>query len=504
MTYLFRPYRWKDGDFLTEDDLKRANPSDEGVDARSIRMFVEDIEKRGIELHGMMLIKNGKAVAEGYWKPYAADTLQGCYSATKTFTASAIGLAVAEGKLSLSDKLADIFPEKLPEHPSDHLLQVTVHDLLCMASGQIAEADVSKSDDWVRSFMAQAFPHKPGTYFKYNSIGSHMLAEILYRKTGETLLEYLTPRLFEPIGIHGVLWDQTPGGIETGGWGLHVTTEHLARMGLLLLQHGRFNGKQVLPEEWVIRASSRQIDNSGEGGTQDWVLGYCYQMWISAPPHSFRLDGAFGQFSIVLPDQNAVVALHTSTERTQEVLDLVWKHLVPGFTAAGSPEDDAVLKSKLQSLSLQDCPQCPRSALEKQMQDRTIVFDANEETLKTEFERYRPSCRSWGIRSVKLVFDADTCNFVLETVNGLYRIAVGLNGNYCKSASAPDCDASRHTAAIGCWRDDYTFEFILRPLEVPQSNCVTLHFTDHAHVEMTWVDHTGSEGHMHRLCGVVS
>jgi CubicO group peptidase (beta-lactamase class C family) len=189
----------------------------------------------------------------------------------------------------------------------------------------------------VRTFLAHPVEHKPGTHFLYNSPGSYMLSAIVQKVTGRTVLDYLRPRLFDPLGIEEPEWLASPQGISTGGWGLLLRTEDVAKFGLLYLQRGKWNGQQILPESWVAQATARQVSN-GSDPTKDWDQGYGFQFW-RCRHGAFRGDGAFGQFCIVLPKQDAVVAITADTKDMQAELNVVWEKLLPAFHDAPLPEN---------------------------------------------------------------------------------------------------------------------------------------------------------------------
>jgi len=406
----------------------------EGLDSNAVLNFLEEAAKSGIELHSLIIVKNGKIVTEGWWYPSEANIRHGCYSVTKTFTAIAIGFTVEEGLISVLDKLADIFPEKLPKNPSENLLSMTIHDLLCMSGGQDYEANILNSTDWVESFMDVEVVNKPGTIFKYNSIGSHMLAEVIFKITGQTLLEYLSARLFIPIGIYDVRWDKTPSGNQIGGWGIHLKTEDLARIGMLFLQNGKWNNKQIISETWINKAKTKQIDTFESINGHDWMLGYCYQMWCSTPKDSYRLDGAFGQFSIVLPEQNVVIALTEMSTDPQETLNLIWKHIVSGMSLniLNNDVSDKKLSKVLSELSIQDNKKDVHSFMESIISRKTYTFEENECSLVPAFQRYMALESNIGLKSVYIVFDKDYCLFTWIEVNRKSTIEIGLDGYYRK------------------------------------------------------------------------
>ena len=302
--------------------------------------FVDAAEKNIDALHSLMVLRHGQVVAEGWWGPYRRDDPHMLFSLSKSFTSTAIGLAVAEGKLSLDDTVLSFFPEDAPAEPSENLKAMRVRDLLAMSTGHDADAiepfpytDPAVSQ--TRAFLALPVAHKPGTHFVYNTLATYMLSAIVQKVSGKPLVDYLRPRLFEPLGIRNPKWDATPKGVTLGGFGLSVTTEDIARFGQLYLQKGEWDGKRLLPAEWVAAATARQVSN-GSNPASDWEQGYGYQFW-RCRHGAYRGDGAFGQYCIVMPEQDAVIAITCGVRDMQAVLNLVWEHLLPGMKAAPLP-----------------------------------------------------------------------------------------------------------------------------------------------------------------------
>ncbi len=305
--------------------------------------YLEAVKAAGQDLHSIMIVKDGRVVKEQWLSEGAPDKLHILNSVSKTFTATAVGFAIAEGKLSLSDKVVDIFPDKLPAEVSDNLKKVEVRHLLTMSAGHDTEPSrrsMPEGADWVEAFLAHPFVHEPGTFFWYNSMGTYMLSAIVQKVTGEKVIDYLTPRLFEPLAIEGATWQESPQGINTGGWGLYLKTEDLAKMGQLILQGGRWNGEQLISSEWIAEATTKHIDCRPAGmrpeqitfkpEDSDWLQGYCYQMW-RCRHGAVRADGANGQYIIVMPEQNAVIAMTANISDMQGEINLVWEHLLPAL-----------------------------------------------------------------------------------------------------------------------------------------------------------------------------
>ena len=315
--------------------------------AKAADKYFAAVAKEGQDLHSIMVVKDGNVVLEKWMSKGKENEPHILNSVSKTFTSMAVGLAISEGRLALDEKLVDIFPEHCPENPSEYLKEITVEHLLTMSCGHSTdpthESWEVKDRSWIRFFMEHPVTHKPGTLFCYNSLGTYVLSAIVQKRTGEKLVDYLYPRLFRPLGINNVSWIESHEGINTGGWGLFLKTEDLAKMGLMLLQKGQFNGCQVVPAEWIESASSAQVPcvpagmNSDDADkfrkvakTSDWLQGYGYQMWRSRY-NSFRADGANGQYILVIPEKNAVVVTTAHIKDMQAELNLIWKHIYPAL-----------------------------------------------------------------------------------------------------------------------------------------------------------------------------
>ncbi len=331
--------------------LPRSSPEDQGVSSAAVLAFVEAADEKVNTMHSFMLVRHGKVVAEGWWKPEAADKPHVLYSLSKSFTSTAVGLAVSEGKLSIDDRVLKFFPDDAPEKPSDNLKAMRVRDLLTMTCGHEVEVKFTPDTPWVKKFLAHPVAFKPGTLFHYNTPGSFMLSAIVQKVTGQTVLEYLRPRLFEPLGIENPEWGTNPQGINFGGFGLKLRTEDIAKFGQLYLQKGKWNGKQLVPAAWVEQATSKQVNN-GSDPDRDWDQGYGFQFW-RCRHGAFRGDGANGQFCVVMPEQDAVVAITADTRDMQAELNIVWDKLLPALHASPLPPDheaESKLKEKLAAL----------------------------------------------------------------------------------------------------------------------------------------------------------
>ncbi|MGC3961086.1 MAG: serine hydrolase [Verrucomicrobiota bacterium] len=322
--------------------LPRSAPEAQGISSQAVHEFVGALDQINT-MHSFMVVRHGYVIAEGWWKPEAADKPHILNSVSKSFNATAVGLAIADGKLSLDDSVLKFFPNEAPTAPSDNLKAMTVRDLLTMSCGHDTEAKSVGGAPAVKQFLAHPVEHKPGTHFQYNSMGSYMLSAILTKVTGQTSLEYLKPRLFGPLGIENPEWATSPEGNSIGGSGLKVCTEDIAKLGQLYLQKGKWNGKQLIPEKWVQQASSKQVPNDQEshaGIGVDWQQGYGFQFW-RCTHNAFRGDGAGGQFCVVMPDQDMVIAMTAGSANMQAELNAIWEKLLPAIQAKPLPADVA-------------------------------------------------------------------------------------------------------------------------------------------------------------------
>jgi CubicO group peptidase (beta-lactamase class C family) len=333
--------------------LPRSAPEAQGVSSAAIRAFVEAADKEVTTMHSFMLLRHGHVLAEGWWKPQSAETPHVMFSLSKSFLATGVGLAVAEGRLSVDDPVLKFFPDSFPAHPSENLMAMRVRHLLTMSTGHDTVPKFKKDVSWVQTFLAHPVPHKPGTHFLYNYGASYMLSAIVQKVSGQTLLDFLRPRLLEPLGIEGATWESSPQGINIGGSGLRVRTEDVAKFGQLYLQKGKWNGKPLVPAAWVESATAKQVANDkapSAGGGPDWRQGYGFQFW-RCRHGAYRGDGANGQFCIVLPEQDAVIAMTANTRDMQKQLNVVWDKLLPAFHAEALRENQPEQQRLRQTLA---------------------------------------------------------------------------------------------------------------------------------------------------------
>ncbi|WP_344169150.1 serine hydrolase [Kribbella lupini] len=310
--------------------LPRSTPADQGLSSAGLDAFVASLDASEQEIQTVMVLRHGHVVLEREWSPYRLTDRHLLFSVSKSFTSTAVGLAVEEGLLSVDDKVVSFFSgDDLPDQISDNLAAMEVRHLLTMSTGHSKDtADrLGRTGRMVQGFFRLDVEHAPGAPFVYNSGATYILSAIVQKVSGEKLVDFLRPRLFEPLGITEAIWETSDEGINMGGWGLSLNTLSLAAFAQLLIQRGAWEGKQLVPAEWIEAATSPQVDNSTEENP-DWKQGYGYQFWRGRH-NSYRGDGAFGQYVLVLPDHDTAVVITSASPDMQATMNVIWEHLLP-------------------------------------------------------------------------------------------------------------------------------------------------------------------------------
>jgi CubicO group peptidase (beta-lactamase class C family) len=456
----------------TTAPLPRSTPEHEGISSSAVLSFVQAADTGIDAMNSFMLMRHGRVVAEGWWGPYAPTTPHILYSLSKSFTSTAIGLAQAEGKLSVDDPVLKFFPDEAPTDPPANLKAMRVRDLLRMVAGNQTEAALfgnvdssMRSATWVKRFFAHPVPFKPGTHFLYNSPATYMLSAIVQKATGQTVNDYLTPRLYEPLGIAKPQWVSSPEGINAGAYGLSVRTEDIAKLGQLYLQKGVWKGKQIIPAAWVAEATARQTSN-GSAPTSDWDQGYGYQFWQSR--HGFRGDGAFGQYMLILPQYDAVVAITSGVRDMQAVMNLVWDKLLPAMQPHAVAENAAAqraLKAKLAGLVVRVAPGQATSPIASKVSGRWYQLPDNDR----------------GMRAVSLDF-AGAPTLHVRTATGESTTPIGLGVWATSKGWTNGIDRMLSVTppvaigASGGWSADSVFTVKLVAPETPFYSTMQFHF----------------------------
>jgi CubicO group peptidase (beta-lactamase class C family) len=438
--------------------LARSTPVRQGVDPAAVLAFVDAVDADpALELHSLTVLRHGHVVAEGWWAPHTAERTRLLYSISKSFTSTALAFALSEGLVDLDDTAVSHFLEFADEITDPRSRSITLRHLASMASGHNREmreeAVAGDPDEPVRGFLLVPPDEAPGSVFAYSQPCTYTVAAVIQRRAGMRLSEYLRPRLFDPLGIGEVGWLCWPPGREQGFSGLFARTEDVAKLGQLYLQRGRWGEHQLIPEKYVAEATSRQVATSKEDNV-DWRQGYGYQFWMSR--HGYRGDSAFGQFCLVLPEQDAVVATTAGTEATQAVLDNVWVHLLPGLGAA-EPDEGAqpALEERLRGLSLPPRQAQPSPA---RWQDWTAApFPV---TAAAE------GAAGAGLTSVAVGRTGSRLDVTMSEPDNTLTVAVG-TGQWLVSEPRDAHGDAVPVAASGGWLDDRTLLIEVIFLESP-------------------------------------
>lgn len=353
-------------------------PEEAGIPSISIANFLQDCEKIHYKLRTLHIVRHGKLVAEAARYPFRADDKRLVYSVSKTFTSTAVGLAVQEGLLRVEDKLLDYFPEcqNLPMDPRAR--EITLKDVLTMSTGHAADTtgDICNSENtpWPEVFFTRKMAYAPGERFVYNSGGTYMLSEVISRTTGKNMMAWLLEKFFEPLGITDVSWD-VHGDVNTGGWGLLIAPRDLCRAGMLYLNKGVWDGRRILSEEWVREATTPHIATNNSSST-GWGRHYGYQIWENIPG-SYRADGAFGQYCMVFPEQDMVVVTTAEEMDANRIFPLVERWLLTGLAERQLGKDAWAFACLQKELALWETPavyEATSSHLQYLLQNKTYTL----------------------------------------------------------------------------------------------------------------------------------
>ncbi|KVR22246.1 hypothetical protein WK13_33455 [Burkholderia ubonensis] len=433
---------WADFSDGPQDGLMRSRPEAQGIDSARILAFIDEAAQSGFEMQSFMLARGGHVVAEGWWEPYRADRIHAMHSLTKSVTACAVGIAMAEGHFQLSDRVTSFFKDRLPQQVSENLSLMTIEDLLTMRTGHATFVSGAEwrpiKTSWIDEFFKIPVVYKPGTKFVYTSAATFMLSAIITRTTGQSTADYLRPRLFQPLNITGYRWDAGPEGITPGANGLSWKTSDSLKLAMLQVQEGMWQGKRILPAEWVKAVQAQHVPHK-----------YGYQWWLG-PQGAFYADGMFYQLAIAFPEQDAALAITAGIPRRSGFDKLVFKHFPAAFsgTSSGSGIMDAKLTQRCRSLHLLPPPKVTWSPAVDGVSGKTFRFAANDDNITT----------------IRLDFAATECAFVLTDDRGTHTIRAGfdrtiegtttMTGHKLHHEYQPN---EMRVSASGAWLDDRTF-----------------------------------------------
>jgi CubicO group peptidase (beta-lactamase class C family) len=467
---------------MTAAALPRTSIASGDVAAEGVVAFLDALEERSLEVHSLMLARHGRVVVEAYWWPYGPERVHMLHSATKSFASCGVGLAVAAGLLSVDDRVAPILAEYIEGEPGPYLQELTVKHLLTMTTGQREPVSGAqwrgREESWLRLFFQVPIVDRPGTVVKYSSAPSYALSAVVQKVVGMTLEEYMRPRFFEPLGIEPYTWDISPEGINPAGNGLSVRTEDLAKLGLLLLQGGRWNDRQILPESWVRDATANQAPAAAVPADEapvrravmgeDRRQGYGYHLWRGRH-NSYHANGIFEQYCLVIPERDTVIAVTSgiSLDRTGEVLDLVWEHLLPALDGNGRQSEAASqLEGRIAAAATPKAVESTSSRLAARVSGTEFVAIGAE-----------------GPAAVSFRFSVSNCVFALSDQRGRHEIECGL-GSWIEGKTSMTGHQLHHgyqpevtpVIASGSWTDPFTFVMSWRFVESAFHDTVVCRF----------------------------
>lgn len=472
-------------------EFARVSPESVGIPSASIEWLLDKLEEGWTEPHGLMIMRHGKVCAEGWWAPYAPGIRHGLQSHTKTYAATAVGIAYTEGLLKLTDRIVDIFPEDIPENPSENLKKLTVRDVLCMGCGM--ETMPRPSVNWIREFLATPVVHEPGTAFMYNSTGSTFLGAIVRKLTGLGLLDYLKPRLFDKIGIDAdnLRCMTMPDGMEIGGGGMYATTEDNLRLMKLYADGGVWEGQRILAEDYVKLATSLQNDSSSERAVnppaEDNFVGYGFQIWMCRPEGVYRADGAMGQFTIVFPERDMLLAITENASGStggimpQKVLDTIWEWAasLPDASVKELPADEAAsnhLARRMSALALEKPKRSPESEMQQKINGVKYRTTEGYFSLNGGMSRFMTgAAMPAGVETICLSFENGEAKLTAATMEEEKSIRIAMNG----SRTENDLGILGGTALCsGLWEREDTFKITLRMVETCNERVLTVTFKE--------------------------
>ncbi len=462
--------------------LPTAPPEEVGIHSGDILAYLDALEGSDTEMHGLMILRRGRVCCQGWWAPYGPGLRHGLQSHTKTYAATAVGIACREGLLRLDEPVLEIFPQYAPDDPSENLKLLTVRDVLCMGCGM--DTMPAPTRDWIKAFLHTPVLHRPGTTYMYNSFGSSLLGAMVRERSGLGLHEYLKPRLFEKIGINSdnLRWVCLPDGMEVGGGGLLAATEDNLRLMKLYLDGGVWNGERILSEEYVRLATTNQNDSATEAKNNplatDNFLGYGFQIWMCKPKGAYRADGAMGQFTIVLPEQDMIIAINETASGAgpaQRTLDLTWDFVRRVQSDTPLPPDPVsaeALERRLNRLNIGNPKTGPRSPLAAAVSGK--VYRVQSGVFGPYGGNFMSGEAPDPIAEFSLCFEDEVCRFRYTTGSGRAEsVLAALGGGRFSNLIGSEGDPTRIYLCNGLWMDENVFRLECRFVE----SCIQDNYT---------------------------
>ena len=472
-------------------DIPRAKTAESvGVDSKEVQAFIDECLEKGLELHSVMVVRHGHVACEAFRAPYGPNIPHMMYSVSKSFTSTAIAFAIEEGYMTLETKFLDVFPELRPTKFDAYLDKLNVFHLLTMQGGKSVSPMLDRTKDtWLEDFVNSPWAFEPGTEFLYISENMYVLCTMIHRLTGMSVTEFLTPRLYEPLGIDVPYWETCPRGIEAGGWGLFLKLEDLAKFALCYKQHGVYNGKQVIPEYWTVDGTKAIADCSPKSnGDYDGMNGYGYCFWRNGGyENSYRADGMFSQFGIVFEDIDAVIAVNGGNINEHDMRETIWHHFPKAFI-----DDDKNAESvEIAIKPYEKLPKAPRSFLENSLNGRRLVFGKAHiltvlgmpVSILPLASVFMEKDKAGNISNVRFQFRENDMVMTWSEGDETNTILVGMDGEY-RFDKIVLGGIAYTTAATAAWTSESVLEVQIRPVETVAERRLVFRFKDGNKVSM--------------------
>lgn len=465
---------------LKNTSLRHVSPESAGISSDSIKAFIDEINEKKLGLQSFTVVRRGAVCAQGWFKPYAPEYPHVMYSMSKSFTSTAVGFAVADGLLKVSDRVCKFFPEYKSAQlaPNNRL---TVEMLLTMRSDKlITFLDEKGGHDWIKQFFDAPFFLPPGTKFNYISENTFMLSAIVSRVTGKSVVDYLYEKLFAPLGIEKPFWEADGNGVNAGGWGLYMKSEDIAKCFIPYINGGKWlDGTKLIPAEWVKTATAKHTDSVHDGFI-DNMCGYGYQFWRNPVSNSYRADGLFGQRCFMFPEYDALVVLNCGESEDYKVMKVFWKHFPKCFKDGTLPENEeahARLLKAIDDCSVEDLPAAPRNEeAERRISGRSIKCRTNKFTsvitVSITTMLYNKPCK---ISRMRFDFDDEGLLFTWNERNAQNTIRAGMNGEYGISEITLG-DLHYHAYSKAAWQKNGELKLWIRPIETAHVRKYTFSF----------------------------
>ncbi|MCD7872100.1 MAG: beta-lactamase family protein [Clostridiales bacterium] len=466
---------------LKNTKLEHTSPESVGIKSSVIKAFIDEINEKKLGLQSFTVVRRNKVCAQCFWKPYSAEYPHVLYSMSKSVTSTAVGFAVSEGLLKLDDKVSDFFPEylsaKLPMNR-----QLTVEMLLTMRSDKmITVLDEKGSKDWVKQFFDAPFMLPPNTKFNYISENTFMLSAIISKVTGMSMVDYLYPRMFEPLGIEKPFWETDGKGNNSAGWGLYMKSEDLAKFFLPYINDGKWtDGTQLIPAQWVETATAKHTDSVHDGYI-DNMCGYGYQFWRNPVANSFRADGLFGQRCFMFPEYDALVVLNSGESEDYKIMKVFWKYFPSCFENDSLSENGIEYNELLNTVSA-----CSVEELEPASRNFSAENLINGKTIKCKTNKFTSVIsisilnmlynKPGDINEMRLDFDEHGLNFTWKEKDEVNTVHAGMNGEYGVSEIKLK-DLHYHAFSKAAWQEDGKLKLWIRPVETAHVRKFTFDFS---------------------------